>query len=190
MPTVAERRSYSQKEVNLGLAAYAMGTGRAKDVLAILKDSGLDIPIDTLRQWAYRTHKERYEQIKREVDAHVRSQLADAFTGLANSATELQAKALDELHLRVTGAELLAMSTDQLLKVLHQAAVASGINTEKSQMLAGKPTQIVRNDFPEIQRILKERHGVTIVIAGQESLSAGDDAPAVPESHQLPAASE
>lgn len=159
-------RQYSVEEIDLGLTAFALEGGRGKQVEAVLAEAGIDIPLATIRNWAYKVHKERYEQISIEVEKQVRTRLKDQYHRLA----KISAKLSEDLLERIQGIlddPAAEVELRDLAKLLHEAGWAGGVATDKLQILTGRPTQIVEHDFTELQRALEQK-GVRLQVgAGQ-----------------------
>jgi len=175
MTAVQKRpRRYTDEEVLKGLAIYALMSGAAAKVEPMLQEQGLGhVPLDTVREWAYRSRREDYQRVKGEVDQHVRARLADTHLSLAHAASELEAKAVTQLHNRLDEEQL---DAKDLANILKSAAIAGGVHTDKSQVLAGKPTSIVHNDFGNLKRALEQR-GIGLVLpdkagVGEEAVDA------------------
>jgi hypothetical protein len=91
------KTDYSAQEIDIALAAFAVEGAREKPTQKLLKAAGLKVPFGTIRSWAYNNHRERYQQIKLEVENHVGVHLADDFHRLARTSTELS----DEILRRI-----------------------------------------------------------------------------------------
>lgn len=118
------KRDYSFEEIDLALTAFAFEGGREKSTERLLMEAGLgDIPFDTIRGWAYRTHDERYLRIASEVEKQVRARLADNFHRLA-----VQSAELSEDVLRRIRAELDRRDEDLLRVTQRIAEVEARIN--------------------------------------------------------------
>lgn len=158
-------KRYTREEILTGLTCYAMVAGSEVKTLEMLKQAKMGrTPIATVRDWAYRTYRDDYEAIKADIDQHVRSRLADKHLELAESAVELESRIDDELRALLDAGEL---GPKELVDIKRTAATSSGIHTDKYQLTSGKPTQIVQNDFSELQKALLQRHGVTLTIEGE-----------------------
>lgn len=94
---MAPRRDYTNQEIDIALAAFALEGGREKPTKKLLKAADLSVPFSTLRNWAYDVHADRYQQISLEVEKQVRVRLADDFHRLARTSTELSAEILDRI---------------------------------------------------------------------------------------------
>lgn len=88
------KRDYSNEEIDVALAAFAMEGGREKPTQALLRGVGVKVPIGTLKSWAYETHKGRYQQIKVEVEEDVRTRMGDTYQRLAETSAELSEESL------------------------------------------------------------------------------------------------
>lgn len=83
------KRDYSNEDINLALAAFALEGGRKKPVEKLLRAAKVSVPYSTVRTWAYDTHDERYQQISLEVEKTVQTRLADNYHRLAQESGEL-----------------------------------------------------------------------------------------------------
>lgn len=156
---------YTEEEVLKGLAIYALMSGAAAKVEALLQDQGLGhIPITTLRDWAYRVHRDEYVRIKGEVDQHVRSQLADSHMTLAHAAAEIEHKVITQLNQRLDNEQLEAKD---LANIMKSAAISGGVHTDKSQDLAARSSSLPKHDFSDLVRALKTR-GIGLTFEGSE----------------------
>lgn len=129
------KRDYSFEEIDLALTAYALEGGREQATERLLLEAGLgDIPFSTIRNWAYRTHKDRYDRIASEVEKQIRTRLADTFHRLATMSAELSEDLLnrinDELQRRDTERATL---THRLADVESRIDVLQSDHTEEAE---------------------------------------------------------
>lgn len=162
------KQRYSDKEIEVGLATYALVSGMREKGEAVLTEEGLTIPWETVRNWARRTHHERYEKIRVDLEDAVHTQLADDHAALAKTAMKLEDETLASLAVKIQSGEL---NGKELAAVLRAVAPATGIHSDKVLAFAGKPREIVQHNFVEITQIAAAQ-GVFIRPAGQ-ALSEG-----------------
>lgn len=155
-------RKYSVEEIDLGLAAFALEAGIGKQVEKVLEEAGLDIPLATVRNWAYKVHKDRYQRISVEVEEQMRTRLKDQYHRLATISADLSEQLLDRIKAILDDPDSKVELRD-LAKLLHEAGWAGGVATDKLQILSGRPTQIVEHDFTQIERALAEK-GVRLTL--------------------------
>jgi hypothetical protein len=155
----SNRKDYTDQEIDMGLTAYAITSGKQKRAAELVKEqAGLDIPHETIRSWAQRTHPDRYERIRTEVAPKLQQQMADTHQALAHTAAELEARAVEKLETRLKTGEV---EDRDLANIFKSAAIAGGIHVEKAQLLNDRPTQIVQRSASEVLRKLKSK-GVVI----------------------------
>lgn len=153
------RKDFTDQEIDMGLTAYAICSGKMKRAAELVKQqAGLDIPYETIRSWAQRTHPDRYERIRAEVAPKLQQQMADTHQALAHTAAELEAQAVEKLETRLKTGEV---EDRDLANIFKSAAIAGGIHVEKAQLLNDRPTQIVQRSASEVLRKLKSK-GVRI----------------------------
>ena len=109
------KRDYTSEEIDLALAAFAIEGGRQNPTLKLLRAAEIKVPISTLRNWAYNTHKERYQQISIEVEKQIRTKMADQYQRLAETSAELSEDVLARIkRLLVKRDKELAETEDRL----------------------------------------------------------------------------
>jgi hypothetical protein len=108
--------------------------------------------------------RDQYEQIKTELAKHLDSELEELNRSLAVSAAELEAMAVNQLR---DLAEAKDLGPKELVDIARTASTQVGIHTDKVQLLQGKPTQIVQNDFSDLKKALAQRHGINLTIEGE-----------------------
>ena len=157
-------RHYHPATIQRALTCYALAGGNEERTKALLKPAGLDaIPYNTIRNWRSKSYRELYEQIKTDVEKQVGSELGDRHLDLAHTAGEIEALATEQLLEKLRAGEV---NAKELARIAKDGAVMMAIHTDKHQVLTGKPTQIVQNDYPDLQKAL-ERHGVKLFIEGE-----------------------
>lgn len=155
---------YTPEEIKLGLTAYAAAQGNQQKTEALQEREAIQhIPFGTIRCWRQRDHRELYEQIKGDLEEQIGSEFADRHLELAHAASEIEALATDQLREKLAAKEI---APKDLARIAKDAAVVVAVHTDKYQMLSGKPTVIVQNDYPDLKKAL-ERHGVHLTIEGE-----------------------
>jgi hypothetical protein len=154
-----ERKDYSDQEIDAGLTAYAICSGKPKRAAALLKEqTDFDVPYETIRSWAQRTHADRYERIRTQVAPKLQVQMADTHQALAQGAARIEAEAAEKLQKRL---EAGGIEDKDLGNIYKNAAIVSGIHTEKAELLNGRPTSRTSQNADEIIRSLKSK-GITV----------------------------
>lgn len=178
--TTAVDTAYTEKDKRQALTLYAMVSGRGDLAERMLAESGLGhIKIGTVRQWAYRSMRDDYLQIKGEVDGHVRSQMADVYRQGAQLAAEVSTEALRQLKVALEEGKL---EYRELAPAAQKAMLAAGIATDKGELLSGNPTSHVKTDMEDVQREAAAL-GIKIVIGappGPEKVAAVIEHPPLP----------
>lgn len=191
-------RQYSRTEKEEALLLYAMEAGRAKLVEPLLREAGLEIPIETVKNWANRSERERYQRIKVEAEATIRERLEGRARRLAQLGGEVGEEALLQLKDKLANEKLDARV---LAKLVHEAGVGYGIGVDKSEKLAGRPTARVSFDLPGLLRELRslgaefalEQSPIKVEAEQQPALPSGNDetektnAPPDEDQHATPA---
>jgi hypothetical protein len=144
---------YTDYEKDAGLTALAVCSGQRNKAAETLKaETGIEISPTTLKRWAEKDETERYLRIQAELGPVMRARLADLHQTLAEKSGEIEHEALELLR-----AKLPEMEGRDLTTAARNAAVQTGIHTEKTQLLTGQPTQIVKRDISEVARALKNK---------------------------------
>lgn len=173
-------RQYSRTEKEEALLLYAMESGRAKLVEPLLREAGLEIPIETVKNWANRSERERYQRIKVEAEATIRERLEGRARRLAQLGGEVGEEALLQLKDKLANEKLDARV---LAKLVHEAGVGYGIGVDKSEKLAGRPTARISFDLPGLLRELRslgaefdlEQSPIKVEAEQQPALPSGND---------------
>lgn len=169
-------RRYHPETIKRALNCYAITGGNEQRTKDLLEAAGLGaIPFATVRGWRSRTHREYYEQIRTDVEEQIGSELADDHLNLAFAAGENERLAMGILREKLLAGEVTAKEAARIAK---DSGVTMAIHTDKHQILSGKPTVIVQNDFADLQKALEQRHGVKLVIEGE---AVEEEIPALPE---------
>lgn len=125
------------------------------------------VPYGTVKRWAYTDKRDQFQQVKSEMGSSVYAAMEDRTLGLARVGVELLGSVANELEKRLDKDEIQALKTPELLKAWHELHVGMDISLGKAMAIGGKPTSIVRMDFPDLQRALMERHGVKLSLEGE-----------------------
>jgi hypothetical protein len=167
------RKDYTDQEVDAGLTAYAICSGRHERAAALLKkETGFEVPPETIRGWARRTHPDRYERIREEVAPKLQRQMADTHQGLADMAAEMETEAVERLRKEMQSGEVEARDLSTIFK---NAAIASGIHTEKAELLNGRPTSRRERSADEVLRSLEGKGLQFIEGEAEEIEESGSD---------------
>lgn len=148
---MAKRNSHSTGEIDLALAAFAVEGGRKQPVEKLLRDAKIKVSYNTLRQWAYDTHKERYQQISLEVEQQVRTRLADDYHRLARRSSELAEDVLD----RIRG--LFTRKDRELKEVDQRLGDAEGQLRELNALIDADQCQLAEMlEIPDADALIEE----------------------------------
>jgi hypothetical protein len=154
------RKNYTDLEIDAGLTAYAICSGRMKLAAALVKEqSGMEIPAETIRSWASRSYPDRYQRIRLEVAPKLQTQMADTHQALAQTAAEMEAEAVEKLQARIKQGDV---EDKDLANIYKATAIAGGIHTEKAELLNGRPTQRKERTAAEVLRGLQGK-GVMVL---------------------------
>ncbi len=185
MTTIVDTPGYTAQEKRQALTVFAMVSGSADLAGRMLAESGLGhIKVSTVQQWAYRSMREEYAQIKGEVDGHVRSQFADNYRQGAALHLEVSFEAARQMKVALEEGKI---SYRELPKLAQQAMLAAGIATDKGELLSGNPTSNVKTDMEDVQREAAAL-GITVIVGAppvekgppvieHPALPAGEDEP-------------
>jgi|GEM_PF-4573562 len=170
------RKDYTDQEVDAGLTAYAICSGRHERAAALLKkETGFEVPAETIRGWARRTHPDRYERIREEVAPKLQRQMADTHQALADMAATMEAEAVEKLQRRIQQGDV---EDKDLANIFKNAAIAAGIHTEKAELLNGRPTSRRERSADEVLRSL-EGKGLQFIEGEAEEIESGPETLAV-----------
>ena len=159
---------YTEAEIQRALVEVAACSGNshmAARHLAADNDAP-SIPQQTLWAWSRRERVEEYERIRQEALPAITQEAAEQHMHLAR----LQADYAREAAEIVKG-RLPRMEDKDLVNAMGKLDIGSGIHTEKAQLLAGQPTQIVKREASEVLRKLQSR-GVVVdaEVVGEETV--------------------
>jgi hypothetical protein len=159
---------YSDSEQRGALALFVLASAKPKPYARLQQaHPEVIVPYATVKGWAYSTKRDLHQQVKSELSSTVYGAIEDKSLGMADSAIELWARASQELSERLSDEQIKAMKVPDLVKVMHEMAVSYDISLGKAMAIGGRPTQITRLDFPDLQRALMERHGIKLSIEGE-----------------------
>jgi hypothetical protein len=151
----------------LAVAAFNGNTRRASEFLA---GDDLVIPHQTLWNWANNVHLARYEDIRAERLPRVQAAAAERHMELMDQNMNLEAKLLEDLD-----GKRHELAARDISTAARNAAVGTGVHTDKAQLLNGQPTEIRKHrDAAELLRALKEKApGLFIegTVVSEETLS-------------------
>jgi hypothetical protein len=125
------------------------------------------VPYGTVKRWAYTDKRDQFQQVKSEMGSSVYQAMEDRTLGLARVGVELLGSVANELEKRLSSDEIAALKTPELLKAWHELHVGMDISLGKAMAIGGRPTQITRMDFGDLQKTLLERHGVKLSLEGE-----------------------
>jgi hypothetical protein len=146
------RNSYSDAEIEQGLAALAIFSGNAARASRELERIGVRIPSRTLGDWK-RAHAERYREIQQEVQPEINAEIAESSERLVRRLTEVEWELIDRIE-----SELPQMTGTQAGTALQRVTWSKGVNADKSRVYRELPTEIKRSEmsFEEALRALQK----------------------------------
>lgn len=155
-----ERKDYTDQEIDMGLTALAICSGRRKKAAELVKEqSGVEIPATTIADWARTTYPDRYQRVRAEVAPKLQAQMADTHQALADTAARLEVRAVTKLSDRLDQGDV---EDKDLVNLYKASAIAGGIHVEKAQLLNDRPTHIVQRDLGSVLRDIKGSLGIEI----------------------------
>lgn len=125
------------------------------------------VPYGTVKRWAYTDKRDLFQEVKSQNSSSTYQAMEDRTLGLARTGVELLGSVANELEKRLSTSEIEALKTPELLKAWHELHVGMDISLGKAMAIGGKPTQIIRMDYPDLQKALMERHGIKVSIEGE-----------------------
>lgn len=165
---MSQGSKYSDQEVKDALALFILASAKPMPYARLLEAyPEIKVPYGTVKRWAYSTKRDLHQQVKSELSGTVYGAMEDNALGLANSGIELLGNIAQELEKRLSKEEIENLKTPELLKAWHELHVGADIMLGKAMAIGGRPTQITRMDFPDLQRALQERHGIKLSIEGE-----------------------
>lgn len=143
MPARTERGKalavYNTEDVEIGLRVLALNGGVYKAAHQQLLGEGMEIPAETLRNWATSQFVQKYADIQSDLHDKINERVAGQAMDIAARAQAIEQKLMDRLDDPEVMAEIPARD---LAKSLAQVAQAKGTNVEKAALLRGQPTEI------------------------------------------------
>jgi len=144
--------TYDEEAVERGLLALAECGGNSEHAARLLAEDGLPIDARTLRRWRRDTYPERYERVRQEALPRIRQAAADAHLALSRRQIALAGEMTDRLAHKYG-----EIPARDLAGSLRNVSVSSAVHSDKAALLDGQPTAIVRRDFGEIKRLLRDK---------------------------------
>jgi len=136
-----------------GLLAVAAFNGNTRKAAEFLAGDDLEIPHQTLWNWANNVHADRYEQIRRERLPRVQAAAAERHLEMLDRNLDLEGKLLEDLD-----GKRHELAARDLSTAARNTAVGTGIHSEKHLLYSGQPTEIRKHrDATELLRALKVR---------------------------------
>lgn len=177
----AIQKTYTPEQVERALQQLAL-TGSApatSDILASTETDPLEIPAGTLRHWRAVSHRDRFEQIRRDHTTKIEQTVASRLEDTILAELDLGDELLEQITADID--KLKPGEKAALYKVL---TVSRAVNVDKRQLLRDRPTQIVQyQDATEILDSLA-LSAPGVVVEGTVVESTADeisDADVVPE---------
>lgn len=158
---------YSDEQIREGMTLMVFASAKPRRYAELAQETKCPIPYGTAKRWAYTDKKEAYQALKSQLITTVYGRMEERSMAMADSAVDLWMKVWVELEKRLSPEEIGRLKTPELLKVMHESAVSMDIALGKAMVIGGKPTQITENRFTDLQKALKERHGVSLTIEGE-----------------------
>ncbi len=143
--------SYSEPEVDAGLTALVVCSGNSRRAERLLVESGYRrVPDRTLHDWKAKIHADRYLELQEDLRPELNRRMAESFDDLTQTYIEVQREALHRVRERLPEAKAAEAS-----RIAKDAAIGSGISSEKSLLHRSQPTKIVEHRDPvEALRLL------------------------------------
>jgi len=131
-------KHYTEEEIERGLQALVLSSGNHRRASELLRDAGYTaIPSGTVREWRRRTHMTRYAELQEQLRPELNARIAEDHDRQVQAYTALQEEALEKAREGLPEAK-----AGEAANVFKSAAIAAGINTEKTQLRRGEPTEI------------------------------------------------
>src|SRR5215204_6978199 len=94
---VVPNARYGAEDVDKGLVALALASGRAEVACRVLAKEGMNVTAKTLRNWRDNLYTDRYWELHRKVLPRLQARAAEGHAAIADAAVELNAKLLERL---------------------------------------------------------------------------------------------
>jgi hypothetical protein len=167
-PKKQEVRRYTEDQIQRALIEVAACSGNTRQAARNLAEDGLKIHPSTLWSWSTRELVEKYERLRQEALPAITAQATEQHMSLARRQMAISHQAADLVAQRLPN-----MEDKDLVNAMGKADIGSGIHTEKAQLLAGQPTQIVSKSSQELIREL-EAEGLKLDAIDAEVVSEED----------------
>lgn len=164
-------KRYSEAQIQRALIEVAACSGNTTRASANLAEDDLKIDQKTLWRWSRRELVEQYERLRAEALPAITAQATEQHMSLARRQMAISHQAADLVAQRLPN-----MEDKDLVNAMGKADIGSGIHTEKAQLLAGQPTQIVSKSSKELIREL-EAEGLKLGAIDLEVVSEEDVTP-------------
>jgi hypothetical protein len=169
---------YSELEQKEAMALFVLASAKPKPYVRAVesyneaaeeeKRPPCKVPYGTVKRWAYTDKREMFQEVKSHLSGTVYQAMEDRTLGLARVGVDLLSSVASELETRLSSEEIKSLKTPELLKAWHELHVGMDISLGKAMAIGGKPTSIVRMDYGSIKDQLETRHGIKIVLPGEE----------------------
>lgn len=148
---------YGPEDETRFLTELALCAGNTRLAAKNLKERGHPVSRDTLQGWK-RTHRERYEEIRRELVPVIHAKIASEAEDVIRRSHHAELKLLDQLDDAIEKGDLSARDTAQALR---NVSTTKGITMTHLPPLRDKPSQIVEHRHGEdVLRALASKVGV------------------------------
>lgn len=147
--------AYTREEIDAALTAFALEAGRKQPVEALLRAAGLDVPLSTVRGWAYSTHHEHYERIATEIEKRVREQLRDQYHRLARTSAELSEDILARINDELTARDSELLEVEVAIEQLGEIG-DDDKDTLRMRKELWERRDRLRVDFKDLSKLLHE----------------------------------
>jgi hypothetical protein len=175
---------YTQEEITRALVEVAACSGNSHMAARNLEadESAPNIPQQTLWAWSRRERVEEYERIRQQALPAITQEAAEQHMHLARLQADYARSAAEHIAERIP-----RMEDKDLVNAMGKFDIGSGIHTEKAQLLAGQPTQIVKREASEVLRKLQSR-GIVVdaEVIEEETEESGSQGLAVVASSSQP----
>lgn len=141
-------KRYTEEDIDRALQAFATQGNDAGD------ETG--IPIGTIRGWAYRQHRDKYQALRDQRQAEEARELAVIYADVARQAATKARAGIDKINL-----EQLERRPEILAQAVGNLAKTASTFTDKMQVLRDRPTQIVGQvkTVDELDQAFRQRFG-------------------------------
>lgn len=130
----------STEEIERGLHILAMEAGNATKA-----SEQTGIPVPTLKKWKNDVHRERYEQIRVQLEDRLSRDLAEEMVELGKQRLGILRKLAVKAEEALDSGDMEAVH--KLAGADRNFATSAGILTQNSRVLMDKPTDIIENRY-------------------------------------------